>query len=204
MSGFEEEFVEEHRNDTNTARLCNQVLARCLVAPGADAAEAVERVRALPVAERDRLLVRLRRMSLGDEVRMQADCPHCTGANEAVFSLAGLPLDFEQLPERIEEGGAVLRLPTAGDQEALLDEPAPTAAMRRTRLLARVLLRYHGSEGPFDEAFVHSLDSGVRRQMERAIDRALPDLSLTMNVSCAVCGRKFAAPFDVSAFFFPR
>ena len=36
LTGYEEEFLEQHQHDANTARLCNEVLARCLVPPGAD------------------------------------------------------------------------------------------------------------------------------------------------------------------------
>jgi hypothetical protein len=204
MSGYEEEFVETRRDDRNTARVCNEVLARCLVEPGRDAAGALRRVRALPLAERDRMLVELRRMSLGDEIHSQAICPRCSGVNQTMFSLADLPLDFEPLPERVQTDRAVLRLPTAGDQEALLEEPAAPAAICRTRLLARLLLRFDGRDAPFEEAFVHALSSGARRDLEAAIDRTLPDLSLAMNVACAHCGSGFTAPFEVAAFFLPK
>ena len=47
MTGYEEELVEERRDEANTAVLCNELLARCLVPPGADATAARARVRAL-------------------------------------------------------------------------------------------------------------------------------------------------------------
>src|SRR6266508_1512517 len=37
LTGWEEEYVERHQTEPNTAHLCNEILARCLVAPGADA-----------------------------------------------------------------------------------------------------------------------------------------------------------------------
>jgi hypothetical protein len=209
LTGYEEEYVEEHRHDSNTSRLCNQILARCMAPPGQEPGEALERVRALAVAERDRALVALRRMSLGTEVRTEATCPRCQTISEATFSLDDLPLDFNPLPEHIDcilspGGRAMMRLPTAGDQEALLDASESTTARRLTRLLARLLVALDGQQGPFTEEFVHALDMSVRRDLESALERALPDLSLSMNVVCAECAHGFNAPFDTAAFFLPR
>ena len=87
LSGWEEEYLERHQFEANTARLCNEILARCCVPPGEDPGPARERVHALLVPERDRELVRLRRMSLGPKVSARVDCPACGQANEAEFSL---------------------------------------------------------------------------------------------------------------------
>ncbi|MGH2838559.1 MAG: hypothetical protein ACRDJY_09475, partial [Thermoleophilaceae bacterium] len=34
LTGWEEEYLEREGSEPNTARLCNEILARCLVAPG--------------------------------------------------------------------------------------------------------------------------------------------------------------------------
>src|SRR5262245_33053160 len=94
LTGWEEEYVEAHQAEPNTARLCNEVLARCLVPPGEDATAALETVRALLVSERDRELVALRRLSLGPEVKAEVPCPSCGEVSGAEFSLDDLPLDF--------------------------------------------------------------------------------------------------------------
>jgi len=64
LTGWEEEYVERHQAEPNTARLCNEILARCLVAPGEDAAAARAAVRELLVAVRavlDFAILRLER-----------------------------------------------------------------------------------------------------------------------------------------------
>jgi hypothetical protein len=207
MTGHEEEWVERRRARANTSRLCNEVLARCLVPPGAEGAAALERVRALPVAQRDAALLQLRRLSLGDTVQTQVRCPACLGTVSVDFPLSGIPLPSTASPERVEarlEDGslAVLRMPTAGDQEALLDGALETESQKRTRLLARVLLRLGEREGPFSEDFTRDLPTPVRAGLERALEAALPDLDLSMAVGCPGCGHAFSAPFDVPAFFF--
>jgi hypothetical protein len=207
LSGWEEEYVERHQADANTGRLCNEVLARCVVRPGEDPGAAREVVRNLLVAERDRELVELRRLSLGPEITAHVTCPACDEASQVAFSLDALPLDFESPPRRLtvqvaDVGEVVLRLPTAGDQEDLVDAALEGEAERRSWLLARCLERYGGREEPFDLDFARALPMRVRNELESAVEAAAPDLDLEMEVVCTHCGTTFAAPFDVPVFFF--
>lgn len=228
MTGYEEEVIEIHRAHPNTAALCNDIVARCLVAPGADHAAALEQVRRLTVAERDAALVALRRLSLGDRVECEVDCPACEKKNHIDFLLSSLPVEGfawvndgaagslrGPLPEsagpdaRVEvilaDGAvAVMRLPNAGDQERLLADPPDTESERRTFLLASVLLRLGPDEGAFDPDRVRALPIADRRAMERAVEARTPDLDLSMAVTCSSCGAAFSAPFDVATFFLPR
>ncbi len=209
MTGHEEEFVERRRNEPNTARLCNELLARCLVPVGADATQALARVRSLQVAQRDVALLELRRISLGDQVLTAVACPACGRTVEVDFRLSQLPLPDTTAPElldvSLEEGRqARLRLPTVGDQEELLDAALETEAQKRTWLLSRLLLRYGDAQGPFSEEFTRALPTSVRSALERALEQALPDFDLSMGVTCQDCGHAFSAPFDVAAFFLPR
>ena len=206
LTGFEEELIEAAGPNANTAVLCDELLARCLVAPGADPGEARQTVRRMLVAERDRALVELRVRSLGPEVSSVAICPSCGRSNEINFSLTALALDFP-VPEgtvslTLQDGvAAELRLPNAGDQEELLEQGDLSVAERRTWLLARTLLRHGERLAPFDLSYARSLPLIARRQMEAALDAALPDLDFRMATTCAFCAADFAAPFDIPAFF---
>src|SRR3954453_4979567 len=190
LSGWEEEYVERHQADVNTGRLCNEVLARCVVEPGEDPGSARQVVRNLLVAERDRELVELRRLSLGPEITARVTCPACDEASQVAFSLDALPLDFESPPRRLtvqvaDVGEVVLRLPTAGDQEDLLDSGLEGEAERRSWLLARCLERYGGRTEGFELDFARGLPVGERTALESAIERALPALDLEMAVECS-------------------
>jgi hypothetical protein len=205
LTGWEEEFLERRQYDENTARTCNEVLARCCGSPGHEPDPALlARVRGLLVAERDRELVRLRRMSLGAEVETRVDCPACGGTNEATFSLDQLDVDLA-LPDRrdgieIGDDELTLTLPTAGDQEDLLDAGVESAAERRTWLLGRCLREGDGSPIGVDAA--RALPVRRRAELENAIDERVPALDLEMAVRCVHCTAEFAAPFDVGVFFF--
>lgn len=217
MTGFEEEVVERLAGDPNTARLCNEIVARCLVPPGEDHRAARALVHAMTVAERDVALVTVRRLSFGDAVEADVSCPACRASNAVDFALSDLPLDLgllapgpgpaagpRELEVELPDGTtARLRLPTAGDQEALLDEALETAAERRTWIIARALLRLGEREGPFDDGFARALPTATRRALEAGLEAALPALDLSMQVTCAACGHAFTEPFDVSGFFLP-
>ncbi len=205
MTGYEEEYLEAAASESNTARLCNGLLARCAVPVGEVSTEALAAVRGLRIADRDRALLELRRKSLGDKVETAVDCPACSAANEVDFDLTSLLTEDEtgEEPIAVDLGGrrAVLRLPTAGDQEALIDSPCGSAAERRSRLLARLLLQLGDESGPFSEEVVHALPTADRRALERAVDTAAPDVPLDMVVDCCECGCQFTSPFDVAVFF---
>lgn len=207
LSGWEEEYVEQHQADANTARLCNEVLARCCVPPGDDPGAARAAVRDLLVAERDRELVELRRLSLGPEITAHVSCPACNETNEVAFSLDTLPLDFEAPQRRVtvelaDAGKVVLRLPTAGDQEDLTDAGLDGEAERRSWLLARCIERYGDRAERIDLDFARALPVRERASLEAAIEAGAPDLDLEMQVLCSSCGASFSAPFDVPVFFF--
>jgi hypothetical protein len=206
LTGWEEEYVERHQAEANTARLCNEVLARCLVEPGEHPGGARQTVRDLLVAERDRELVELRRISLGPEMKARVSCPSCGETSDVEFSLDALPVDFDASRRRVTVdvagvGEVVLRLPTAGDQEDLADAALDGEAEQRSWLLARCIARY-GDRTGVDVDFTRGLPVRVRGELEWALETATPELDLEMEAVCAHCGASFAAPFDVESFFF--
>ena len=207
LTGYEEAFVETHLQSANTARLVNNVLARCLGQPGAGPSEeALERIRGLLIADRDAALVRLRVLSVGGEIHTEVACPDCAETNEISFELDQLPIDFARPPAVFEADlpdGRVahLRLPTAGEQEAMFDAGLETASERRSWLIARVLVKLDDAKGPFEDRFAHGLPVAIRSTLEDAINRTSPDLDLSMGVTCHNCEAQFSAPFDVASFF---
>jgi hypothetical protein len=208
MTGWEEEFVERNLASPDTVRLCNELLARCLVAPGEDHRAALECVRGLLVAERDRALVALRRLSFGPDVSAVVRCPRCGVENQADFSLDALPTGFEVPPPTLamtlDDGTRIdLRLPNAGDQEAMIEANLSGAAERRSWLFASIVQRF-GERDTLTMAQAHTLPVATRRALDAAVERVLPDFALNMEATCEHCGHAFEAPFDVAVFFYPK
>lgn len=206
LSGYEEELIERRRDEPNTAALCNEVLARCLVPPGQDPGARRDEVARLLVAERDHALVALRRMSFGNRVDTEVDCPSCGKTSDIRFDLDDLPMEFLVPPSEIavELGDgrcARLRMPTAADQAELLDQPLDTLAERRTWLLARLITALGERSGPLEAGEVHALRSDDRRRMEDALEQVVPHIDLSMDVTCSECSHEFVTPFDIASFF---
>jgi len=210
LTGWEEEYLEQHQHDANTAAVCNEVLAMCIVPSGEQTSpEARDRVGALLVAERDRELVRLRRLSLGPSVEAQVVCPSCGGVNEASFSLDDLDVDFAVPARRLRvplgddgttAGVVEVVLPTAADQAALLDAGVESPAERRTWLLGQCVLDSDGA--PIGATAARDLSLRQRAVIEQEIEAAAPALDLEMALECVTCGGRFTAPFDIASFFF--
>ena len=206
LTGWEEEYLERHQHEPNTARVCNEVLARSCVPPGEDPGDVVRaQVRGLLVADRDRELVRLRTLSLGADIEGEVACPSCGEVNLTSFSLDDLDLDLPAVAQRervdLGEGRtASVRLPTAGDQEEMLEAGIESPAERRSWLVSRCVLELAGE--PLDLAAARALPLRTRARIERSIEERVPELDLEMALDCVRCGKDFTSPFDIAVFFF--
>ncbi|MGF1654562.1 MAG: hypothetical protein ACFCUP_14730 [Actinomycetales bacterium] len=227
MTGWEEEYLARHQSDANTSRTCNELLALCCAPPGAEPGGAREAVRGLLVAERDRELVRLRRMSLGPDVTAQADCPECGSGSEIRFSLdepgpgEALLAPRDEAPSAREfdvqlagVGRVRMRLPTAGDQADMVEELMPAdgpdagsesaleASVRRTWLLARCVTAFGPGAGPLDVTAARAMPVAQRGALVAALEERLPDSDLSLLATCPECRHGFTVALDMSIFFF--
>jgi hypothetical protein len=219
MTGYEEEALERFGSDANVARVSNEILARCYVAPGESWAESLVRVHQMTVLERDAALVELRILSLGDLVEHELACPHCDAKNVASFRLSDLPIarvgravsgqgvapgtQRTEVEVALPSGGtATVCLPSAKDQEDLFEARLGSAAARKSFLIARVVTRLRTEAGPLSYEAAHALPSTDRDAIEGALNAALVDLDLSMAADCVSCAQRFEHPFDVARFFF--
>jgi hypothetical protein len=81
------------------------------------------------------------------------------------------------------------RLPSGGDQEAVLGVDASIAA---SELLNRCV---------FDDSG-RSLSEEEREAVIAEMERLAPRVELELDAVCPECGHSFIAPFDTTAFFF--
>ncbi len=204
LSGYEENLILTQPG--TVASVANRILAHCCVAPGEAPGPWRERIRALPLIERDRLLLELRRSSIGDVVRSEVDCPACNCASEVVFHLSELPLSGASAQEITRElaDGRFFRLRplTAGDQEDL-HEVQTFEESEVDATLARVLSQLDKQTEPFSARDISAQPVPVRKQLIEALDRANPDLDIWLRLQCNNCGRELKAPFDAESFFLP-
>src|SRR6266498_1389869 len=191
LTGREEELFLTAGQGQETASLVTSVLSRCLVRLGELSPVPPSVVRSLLVGDRQYLLLRLRQLTFGDDVRANLLCPwrDCGAKVSATFSLSSVPVASPQ--ERaatftvpLDDSSVTFRLPTGADQEELSALATTNEAEALTRLLTRCVV---GSP-------VDGWSSEQRARLEDHMARLAPHVEQTMEVACVECGRTFLAP----------
>lgn len=219
LSGREEEYLAgNHRRES--ASLVTTVLSRCMRRIGSVCPVTENVTRKLLVADRQYLLLKLREVTFGDQVQAAIFCPwrDCGKKMDIDFSTRDIPVresedkgPIYQMKLSLEaalttDGGQMyrevtFRLPNGGDQEAI----SPLVYENEARALTMLLGRCIQSIGPWQEPgdeLVSKLSPSARLEIEQRMEAVAPQVELTMEANCAECGREFAIPFDLQAFFF--
>lgn len=151
----------------------------------------------LPVGERDRQLLLLRRGLFGPAVEGIADCPECGGRVEVAFDIDDLTGQPAADPTPITADGYAVRwrLPTAGDLAELAGEPS--ADRLRRRLLERCLLDVRCGPEAVPAA---DCPEPVVRAVCDAMAAADPLGDLRLAVVCPDCGHGWEAAFDITTY----
>jgi hypothetical protein len=217
LSGREEELIGA-KQPIMDRTLLTLLLSRCLLRLGPVKPVSEDIVRRLLVVDRQFLLLRLRQMTFGDRVQATVQCPWegCRRKADIDFSLQDVPVreseekgpvfTRELSPEAAFNCGGEpfrdveFRLPNGEDQEAIsgMVEEDETEAL--TRLLARCIRRVGPLRDPAPE-FINRLSQVTCGEILRHMETAAPHVDLTLAARCPECGREFAVPFDLQAFF---
>jgi hypothetical protein len=178
LCGRDEDWVRQLPFATTEVHAATEILARTVRSVG-EYRVTRELVRALPVADRDYLIMKLRQITFGSRVELVLDCPACGAPMDIDFDLDSVPVEARpQQPEyrlRTEEGPELrFRLPRVGDVEEAGDGNA---------LLARC------TDGA---AAAPAIWSALDEEIERVSPKVNPDFE----AACPGCGHAFTAPFD--------
>jgi hypothetical protein len=191
LTGQEEAWLAD-RFDLPSAPVVTHLLAACLAIDGRPVPPGL--AGRLLVGDRDYLMLRLRRLTLGDVVAAVLTCPSCRARMDLTIDLAEAPVEGPpqtqewqrlELPDRKQ--AVRFRLPTGADQEAVahLDEREAVAALLRRCLR--------------DESEALSVEEAAR--LIEAMEEAAPRVEIELDLTCPECGHAFLAPFDATAFF---
>ena len=195
LSGHEEEWLARDRGLPGPV-MVTRLLESCLVAVGGTTVTA-DLVRQLLVGDSDYLLLALRRMTLGDRFQGVLQCPACDAKMDITFDAADVQV--EPRPQtatsytvevRSADGAPRtirFRLPTGGDQEAVLGLDSPVAV---EALMQRCIVDGGAA-----------LAAGEGEAVIEAMDRLAPQLDIELDATCPECAHVFLAPFDVTTFF---
>ncbi|MFC0541505.1 T4 family baseplate hub assembly chaperone [Kutzneria chonburiensis] len=207
LTGREEELLAA-RAAARPAALVTEVLSRCVSRLGDISPVPPAVTRQLLVADRNHLLLQLRRATFGDQVRATLTCPwtECGERMSVDFSIDAVPVEppphrAPHYTETLKDGQEItFRLPTGADQEELSGRLAVNEAEALTALLARCVLDLGGARP--DAERIAALPAITRLEIEERMRRAAPKVEQTLAAACAECGRTFVAPFDIHRFVF--
>jgi uncharacterized protein YbaR (Trm112 family) len=197
LAGREEEWLASHPG-TPGAKAVTRLLSACLVHLDGEP-PAYEYVQRLLVGDRDYLMLQLRCMTLGDHFRAVLVCPACNAKMDVDFDADEVPI--ERRPQMTSTYTLDLgseekrcrtvrfRLPTGGDQEAVLGMDMESAV---DALLGRCLIDNGGTP----------LSPTERNTVIDAMEQLAPEINLELELVCPECGLAFVEPFDITTFFF--
>jgi hypothetical protein len=222
IRGHEEALLYD--SSLSSSRLVTELIKGCLLRLGDVTEVSSNLVAQLYSADRNHLVVELRRITLGDTMRASYVCPGCSAETTVTEDLAKMAVrrlqqgvDPENITVTLEDGyqdrdGVVhtevrLRLPRGADEEfvARVSEKDPLRA--RDVLILRCIQAFGSVPRAALESFgikiLRDLTLGDRRRLYAAIESEAPGVDFRRPVRCAHCGVAFEAMLEASGFFVP-
>jgi hypothetical protein len=220
MCGHEEALFYD--SSLSAGRLVTELIKGCLLR--IDGVEAVtsEVVAELYSADRNYLIVELRRITLGNELQASYTCPTCGGNTATTEDLSRITVrrlgDYAQLESiqlELDDGyedrsGKVhrelrLRLPRGSDEEFVSRMAGQDPLRVRDALVLRCIESFGTLRREALEAYgvkiLRDLSMGDRRQIFTALDTEAPGVDFRRTIRCAHCAQDFHAVLEASGFF---
>lgn len=222
MTGHEEALLGDRKLRHNGGKLVTELLASCVRRLGELEPVAPTIVSQLTSADRNYLLLELRKITFGDELETSYVCPACGETTAMVQDLDELPVRrlngdgsshvVVDLEDGYEDRGndqvytrAVFRLPVGSDEEKVASNVRDNPSVGLNSLLTRCLVAMGDMPANRREALgtklMTDLTMSDRARIERAFRQEAPGVDLTRDVQCGSCSRRFQATLDLSSFF---
>lgn len=194
LTGEDEEYLSKGRARHDRI---NRLVERGTVSlEGEDVDESI--VRAMPMGDRDALMVAIRRATYGDDVDLDLICNSCQAENNITVNLATeietiSGEDRAEVPLR-KGGVAVIRWPTGEDEAAVQREieknrKTVTGAEVNSLLLGRILVSV-GGQTAIGEQTARSLPMATRKDIVNFLEENTPGPKLEVEHECVECGAK--------------
>jgi hypothetical protein len=220
MRGHEEALLYDAT--LNPGQLVTELLRSCLVRLGELTEVSASVVSQLYTADRNYLLLELRRITLGDRLSATYRCPRC-GADvmvtEDLSQVAVRRLDEGQALADIDlqlEDGYVdrqgtlhreltLTLPRGCDEEFVAPMAAQDLMKAQDALILRCIKRFGTLPKAALEAYgvkiLRDLTLGDRQRLHQALNGQMPGVDFSRSLQCGKCATPFKGIMDVSSFF---
>lgn len=220
MRGHEEALLYDPA--LGASRLVTELIRSCLVRLGDLEQVSAEVVAQLYTADRNYLLLELRRITLGDRLRTSYLCPRCGSEMPAIEDLSRVDVrrldDGQPLADisvELEDGyidregtlhtQLVLTLPRGVDEEFVAPMVEKDPLKAQDALLLRCIKRFGTLPKSALEAYgvkiLRDLTLGDRLRLQRALNGQTPGVNFQRSMRCGQCGNTFEEVMDVSHFF---
>jgi hypothetical protein len=220
MTGHEEALLYDPA--LSPSRLVTEVIRGCLLRLGDVQVIDAGIVTDLYTADRNFLLLELRRITLGDRMLASYRCPSCGGSVSVMEDLNRfdtLPIaddaraaDFQlQLEDGfVDRRGElqtmlILALPRGTDEDFVSPMIERDPLKAQDALILRCIRQFGTLPKAELEAYgvkiLRDLTLGDRLAIDAAINSQAPGVDLTSQVECLQCGHAFTAALDMTHFF---
>jgi hypothetical protein len=166
ITGYDEEMISKAEVRGNIGKLITTLLSSVAVRIGDLTAKDLGKTkwekifRELPMGDRDKLMLELRKFTNGDEIELDIKCPHCKNKLQHIVEIdsdieyKNLQGDARRIPFELPKGvknkdgqlckTGFIRLPDGEDQEQLDAIARKNPGQANTTLLARVVTELDG------------------------------------------------------------
>lgn len=211
LTGEDEAFLLDLEDTLLPAQRTTTLLNRCLVRLGKQAAVTPEQVQSLTVGDREALLLHLRRLTLGNRLRVvltcpQPDCGEQMTQNLNVTDLLVLPNPHPQAwyETTVQDNGATyqvrFRLPTGADQETVAQQALIDPQTAADHLIQRCITMI-GTNSEADIPLA-ACPPSIATQVAAQMADLDPQAEVLFNPLCPACHRPFLTLFDTATYFF--
>ncbi len=205
MTGVEEELLTNQRL-IRSGDAVNQVLKNCIIRIGENQDISMKNVLDMLSGDRLFVLVKLRQVSLGDEVELELTCPNtaCRAKDQVTVNLDDLPVT----PYR-EEREFVLTLPVSGSKVRFVHldghKEKRLARMQEPSISAAMMVRIVDIDGnaPSKKA-LNEMSMRDRSALRAEMLRVDAGIDTTIECDCESCGTRIRTRLEAEpAFLFP-
>lgn len=205
LNGADEEAIAKAGS---YGRALNVILSKGLVTIGDEVVNR-ELLDDLLAADRDAILLAIRRVTFGDEVNYSVLCDHCSSPQQLVIDLdkdipmvsLDDPIDGRKWTTEIKSGTAIVTLPTGDVQKKLMENSDKTTAELNTILLSGCVLAIN-NKASYGAQTVLKLGMGEREALVDDIISKNPGPRLgEVTKTCEACGEDIRTPLSLVGLF---
>jgi hypothetical protein len=216
MLGLTRKAIARDDIRNNPAKVTDVILIQCLRRVGDVRPITNALIGGMLVADRDFLLIEIRRISMSDTINVSTQCGKCNEKIAIKFGLDEIPIrTLKDGAFEIKDGrrcfriqndnpklDAVFRFPEGKDQSLIIPYLEKNPVEGNYRIYAACLLSWDDKPGPFSPNFFDGVPVNVLDLIDEHFNENQPGPEFTQTVPCPVCTADIDMTLQGSDFLF--